>query len=51
MVATEWRGAEHMADGSRAGQVLIAQAPSAGTGWPYASTMRPLPGQRRRQYP
>ena len=34
MVATEWRGTENMADGSRTGQVLIMDAPAAGTGWP-----------------
>lgn len=34
MVATEWRGTENMGDGSRTGQVLIMDAPAAGTGWP-----------------
>jgi sugar lactone lactonase YvrE len=34
MVATEWRGTGQMADGSRTGQLLTAQAPSAGAGWP-----------------
>jgi sugar lactone lactonase YvrE len=34
MVATEWRGTEHMADGPRTGQVLTAEAPAAGVGWP-----------------
>jgi sugar lactone lactonase YvrE len=34
LVATEWRGAEHMADGTRTGKVLAAQAPAPGAGWP-----------------
>lgn len=34
MVATEWRGTSSMADGSRTGQVLVMDAPAAGTGWP-----------------
>jgi|SRR5215211_5741119 len=34
VVAQEWRGTEHMADGGRTGQVLITQAPAAGAGWP-----------------
>jgi sugar lactone lactonase YvrE len=34
LVATEWRGTEHMADGSRTGQVLTAEAPAPGLGWP-----------------
>ena len=34
MAATEWRGTEQMADGSRTGRLLTAQAPSAGAGWP-----------------
>jgi sugar lactone lactonase YvrE len=34
MIATEWRGTEGMAGGSRTGQVLTAQAPAPGTGWP-----------------
>jgi sugar lactone lactonase YvrE len=33
-VAQEWRGTENMADGERTGQVLVAQAPAAGAGWP-----------------
>jgi sugar lactone lactonase YvrE len=34
LVATEWRGTEHMADGARTGQVLTAEAPAPGVGWP-----------------
>jgi sugar lactone lactonase YvrE len=34
MVATEWRGAEDMNDGSRTGQVLSVPAPAPGVGWP-----------------
>jgi len=34
MIATEWRGPEHMADGSRTGQVLSVRAPAPGVGWP-----------------
>jgi len=34
MVATEWHGTAGMADGSRTGQVLVMDAPAAGTGWP-----------------
>lgn len=34
MVATEWRGTEHMADGARTGQILTADAPARGVGWP-----------------
>jgi len=34
MVATQWRGAERMTDRSRSGQLLTAQAPAAGVGWP-----------------
>jgi sugar lactone lactonase YvrE len=34
MVATEWRGPENMADGARTGQVLTAEAPAPGAGWP-----------------
>jgi sugar lactone lactonase YvrE len=33
-VAQEWRGPEAMADGSRTGQVLTADAPAAHAGWP-----------------
>jgi sugar lactone lactonase YvrE len=34
MMANEWRGTASMADGSRAGQVLTAEAPAPGVGWP-----------------
>jgi len=34
LVATEWRGTEHMAEGARTGQVLTAEAPAPGAGWP-----------------
>ncbi|MGH3822481.1 MAG: SMP-30/gluconolactonase/LRE family protein [Pseudonocardiaceae bacterium] len=34
MMAAEWRGIENMADGVRTGQVLIADAPAPGVGWP-----------------
>ena len=35
MVATEWKGAEeHMADGSRTGQILTVRAPAPHAGWP-----------------
>jgi sugar lactone lactonase YvrE len=34
MIATEWRGAESMADGSRTGHVLTIRAPAPGAGWP-----------------
>jgi sugar lactone lactonase YvrE len=34
MVATEWRGTEHMANGTRTGQVLTIEAPAPGAGWP-----------------
>ena len=34
MVATQWRGTEGMTDKSRTGQLLTAQAPAAGVGWP-----------------
>ncbi len=34
MVATEWRGPEHMAGGARTGQVLAAPAPAPAAGWP-----------------
>ncbi|PWT76550.1 MAG: gluconolaconase [Chloroflexi bacterium] len=34
MVATEWKGAENMADGSRTGQVLTVRAPAPHAGWP-----------------
>jgi sugar lactone lactonase YvrE len=34
MVATQWRGTDRMTDKSRTGQLLTAQAPAAGAGWP-----------------
>ncbi len=34
LMANQWHGTAHMADGSRAGQVLTAQAPAPGAGWP-----------------
>jgi sugar lactone lactonase YvrE len=34
LIATEWRGAASMADGSRTGQVLTVEAPARGVGWP-----------------
>jgi sugar lactone lactonase YvrE len=34
IVATEWKGAEQMADGSRTGQVLTMRAPAPHAGWP-----------------
>lgn len=34
LVATEWRGTEHMAEGARTGQVLTVAAPAPGAGWP-----------------
>ena len=34
MVAREWRGMESTADGERTGQILTAQAPVPGAGWP-----------------
>jgi sugar lactone lactonase YvrE len=34
MVATRWCGTERMTDESRTGQLLTAQAPSPGAGWP-----------------
>ena len=34
IVATEWRGTEHMNDGSRTGQVLTVEVPVPGVGWP-----------------
>jgi sugar lactone lactonase YvrE len=34
LVATEWRGTEHMADGTRTGKVLAVAAPAPGAGWP-----------------
>jgi len=34
LVATEWRGTEHMAEGPPTGQVLTVAAPAPGAGWP-----------------
>jgi sugar lactone lactonase YvrE len=34
IMAADWRGAATMADGERTGQVLIAEAPAPGVGWP-----------------
>src|SRR5436305_12992477 len=34
MMATEWKGPAHMFDEPRTGQVLTAQAPAPGVGWP-----------------
>jgi sugar lactone lactonase YvrE len=34
LMANEWRGPASMADGSRRGQVLTAEAPAPGAGWP-----------------
>jgi len=34
MMAAEWRGIDHMADAERTGQVLMAEAPAPGAGWP-----------------
>jgi sugar lactone lactonase YvrE len=34
LVANEWGGPTSMADGSRMGQVLTAEAPAPGAGWP-----------------
>jgi sugar lactone lactonase YvrE len=34
MMANEWHGPAHMTEGSRMGQVLTAEAPAAGAGWP-----------------
>jgi sugar lactone lactonase YvrE len=34
VVATEWKGAEQMADGSRSGQILTVRAPAPHAGWP-----------------
>jgi len=40
VVVREWRGLEGTAGGERTGQVLIAQAPAPGAGWPYETDMR-----------
>ncbi|HEU4945574.1 MAG TPA: SMP-30/gluconolactonase/LRE family protein [Kribbella sp.] len=37
MLAAEWRGFEHMFDEARTGQVLIAEAPAPGIGYPSVS--------------
>ena len=34
MMAAEWRGIDKMTDGARTGQVLTAEAPAPGAGWP-----------------
>jgi sugar lactone lactonase YvrE/uncharacterized glyoxalase superfamily protein PhnB len=34
MMATEWKGPTKMFEGPRTGQVLVADAPAAGAGWP-----------------
>lgn len=34
MVATNWRGTEHMAEGTRTGQILTVRASAPGAGWP-----------------
>jgi sugar lactone lactonase YvrE len=34
LIANEWRGPASMAEGSRRGQVLTAEAPAPGAGWP-----------------
>jgi hypothetical protein len=34
MMATEWNGPANMFDGPRTGQVLTAEAPAPGAGWP-----------------
>jgi sugar lactone lactonase YvrE len=34
LMANDWRGPASMADGSRAGQALTADAPAPGVGWP-----------------
>ncbi|MDQ2935458.1 MAG: SMP-30/gluconolactonase/LRE family protein [Chloroflexota bacterium] len=34
LMANDWRGPTDMADGPRAGQVLTAEAPASGIGWP-----------------
>jgi sugar lactone lactonase YvrE len=34
MMAAEWRGMENMISEARSGQVLIAEAPAPGAGWP-----------------
>jgi sugar lactone lactonase YvrE len=34
MLAAEWRGMENMDETARTGQVLVAEAPAPGAGWP-----------------
>jgi sugar lactone lactonase YvrE len=34
MMAAEWHGFEKMADGFGSGQILTAEAPAPGAGWP-----------------
>jgi sugar lactone lactonase YvrE len=34
LTANDWRGPASMADGARMGQVLTAEAPAPGVGWP-----------------
>ncbi len=34
LIANQWNGPANMADGSRMGQVLTAEAPAPGVGWP-----------------
>ena len=34
IVATEWKGAEQMAEESRTGQILTIHAPAPRAGWP-----------------
>lgn len=41
IVAAQWRGFEHMVSDARTGQVLSAEAPAPGAGWPsYSSRTR-----------
>jgi hypothetical protein len=35
-LAAGWHGMEHMFDGATTGQVLVAEAPAPGAGWPAA---------------
>ena len=34
LITNDWNGPATMANGSRAGQVLTAEAPAPGAGWP-----------------
>ena len=34
MLAAEWAGMENMDDSARTGQLLVAEAPAPGVGWP-----------------